>query len=280
MLTILRVAALLLVPVLCAACLTEAGLADADSAAPGKDPATAPATDTNAVSGDAAADGGRTADAPGQPLHDAAAGPVDGAAGRPAGPADGVSAPDARGGDAAAPDGTEGDADATPRDADVGAEQDATVAPTPDAAVVDAGSVEDAADSTVGLPDTSDLEDSVADADAADSTGTGDAAPWLDTDDGDVAPAICAPVAPTVCPKPAPTFADVYPIFQEHCAVCHGTTPGGPWPLETYAHVAAWKNEVRTELLDCTMPPAESTTNFTDSERMQILTWIFCGALK
>src|SRR5690349_12740614 len=48
------------------------------------------------------------------------------------------------------------------------------------------------------------------------------------------------PVVPahTACPSPAPRYPDVTPIFDRRCVVCHSGSPGGPWSLADYGHVA------------------------------------------
>lgn len=95
----------------------------------------------------------------------------------------------------------------------------------------------------------------------------------------DAAPAVaCSVQAPTECPAPAPRYSDVAPIFKARCAVCHGASWTGQWPLDTYRHVVDWEDSIRAHLLACTMPPADSGVPMTDAERMQILNWIRCDA--
>jgi hypothetical protein len=90
--------------------------------------------------------------------------------------------------------------------------------------------------------------------------------------------AVCTVAAPTSCPAPKPHYADVAPIFKEHCVVCHnGATEDGPWPLTEYEHVADWYDAIRGELLNCTMPPVDSGMTMSDDDRLAILTWIRCG---
>lgn len=86
----------------------------------------------------------------------------------------------------------------------------------------------------------------------------------------------CNPQRVTECPSPAPVYADVAPIFQRVCANCH-STPGGPWPLDEYSHIADWQDVIRDELLTCAMPPADSAVPLPDADRQLILTWIRCG---
>lgn len=86
----------------------------------------------------------------------------------------------------------------------------------------------------------------------------------------------CSVLAPTECPTPMPRYADVAPIFKARCAVCHGASWTGQWPLDTYRHVVDWEDSIRAHLLECTMPPLDSGVPMTNAERMQILDWIRC----
>ncbi len=95
--------------------------------------------------------------------------------------------------------------------------------------------------------------------------------------EGHAEQAVCAPTAPTECPDPAPHYPDVAPIFERRCASCHNNVPGQQWPLNTYGHVADWASFIRDELLQCSMPPADSGVNMTPEERDQILVWVRCG---
>jgi uncharacterized membrane protein len=87
----------------------------------------------------------------------------------------------------------------------------------------------------------------------------------------------CVPVtAPTDCPAPTPHYADVQPLLQQRCVICHSEAPGGPWPLTDYEHVADWGDAIRSDLLDCTMPPPDAGP-MPDEEKLAILGWIRCG---
>lgn len=166
---------------------------------------------------------------------------------------------------------------------DVGGDAAGGAADAPEVAI-DTGPAGGGADGGGPVDAGSDLDGlgvDAADGADADTSGAPDTADAADgAGEADTGGEVCAPVAPTVCPDPQPTFADVQPVFLTHCAVCHDAAPGGPWPLESYWHIAAWKTEIRTELLDCVMPPEESETGFTEADRALILTWIFCGAPK
>lgn len=88
----------------------------------------------------------------------------------------------------------------------------------------------------------------------------------------------CLAEAPTACPSPAPTYAaDIAPIFQAQCVTCHSGLSADAWPLTTRSHIADWQNEVRAELLSCSMPPPNSGSTLTDRERQTILEWLRCG---
>ncbi len=88
----------------------------------------------------------------------------------------------------------------------------------------------------------------------------------------------CGVTAATACPTPAPRYADVQPIIEQRCVVCHsGNTP--QWPLTTYKNVADWYDEVRFFVESCAMPPPAANIPITPEERNAILTWIRCGHL-
>jgi uncharacterized membrane protein len=99
--------------------------------------------------------------------------------------------------------------------------------------------------------------------------------------DGGAPPAnggACDVVPPTSCPSPAPKFADVQPIFLNQCGMCHGKDWTGQWPLDNYEHVADWRDEIRSELVSCAMPPADGGVTISLADRTKILQWIRCGA--
>lgn len=89
----------------------------------------------------------------------------------------------------------------------------------------------------------------------------------------------CDTTLVTECPSPAPTYTEVQQLFDTHCNICHGTN-GTEWPLENYDDISAWQIDIRGELLDCSMPPADAGTHMTLAEKQQILTWIRCGLPK
>jgi hypothetical protein len=87
----------------------------------------------------------------------------------------------------------------------------------------------------------------------------------------------CTVEAPTACPEPATTYSDVAPVFQSRCVSCHYGVANGPWPLTRYDDVADWRDAIRDDVLDCSMPPPGSGITMDDSERLAILNWARCG---
>lgn len=89
----------------------------------------------------------------------------------------------------------------------------------------------------------------------------------------------CAVVVPVACPESPPRYADVAPILAARCGSCHVESSDGsePWPLDTYDNVAEWAGLIRQDVLDCTMPPADSSVRMTANEAWTIVTWIACG---
>jgi hypothetical protein len=88
----------------------------------------------------------------------------------------------------------------------------------------------------------------------------------------------CTIEAPTDCTDPTLRWADISPIIQLRCSVCHNTqVVGSQWPLMQYSHVADWSDLVRSMLADCSMPPPDAGVPMSDEERLKILTWIRCG---
>lgn len=104
----------------------------------------------------------------------------------------------------------------------------------------------------------------------------GNSTTLLDGDREAGRPVPCSTRAPTSCPEPAPRYADVMPIFASRCVVCHFGEPNGPWPLDNYRHIADWQDEIRSNLLACSMPPRDSGIALTDEESAMILGWLRC----
>lgn len=153
-----------------------------------------------------------------------------------------------------------GEPDAAAADARVSGDTDANIdaSPTSDAgldAAADASKPLDATSDGALVPEAAVAEDAAVDA----------------------APFVCAVRAPTSCPEPAPRYADVEPVFAERCVICHAGNWNGPWPLNSYQHVADWEDTIRSNVLDCTMPPLDAGVPITTEERTLILTWLRCG---
>jgi uncharacterized membrane protein len=89
----------------------------------------------------------------------------------------------------------------------------------------------------------------------------------------------CLVEAPTQCPDSPPRYRDVAPIVAARCGSCHVATPdgSGPWPLDNYEDVAEWAGLIRQDVLNCSMPPADSDVRMTQNEALAIVTWIACG---
>lgn len=91
----------------------------------------------------------------------------------------------------------------------------------------------------------------------------------------DAAPA-CAWMRPPPAPLRRRASGDVVPILQRRCLSCHDGA-GEQWPLTTYGHVSDWRNEIRSELIGCTMPPPDAGAPLPEAESLALLTWIRCG---
>jgi len=87
----------------------------------------------------------------------------------------------------------------------------------------------------------------------------------------------CTAVAPTACPDPAPSYAQVAAVIEQRCAVCHSPMWTGPWPLDNYQHVADWQDDIRSNLVNCTMPPPDAESPLPEAESALILAWLRCG---
>jgi len=94
------------------------------------------------------------------------------------------------------------------------------------------------------------------------------------------AAASCPPPASTVCVQPAPSFAaDIAPILDRSCNGCHTVdNPDGVWPLNSWADVAAWSNLIIPDLVQCRMPPPDSTTPFPEADRQLFFAWLACNS--
>jgi hypothetical protein len=151
-----------------------------------------------------------------------------------------------------------------PRDAAGDAKPDAADLPGRDAETapeLDAGAA-------VGLDATVQRDAEIDGSTAARDAGGSDAA---------ALPFVCNVPAPASCPTPPPRYPAIAAIIKQRCEGCHSPLWTGPWPLDSYGHVADWQDTIQVNLLDCTMPPPEAGVPITVDERVQILTWIRCG---
>lgn len=113
--------------------------------------------------------------------------------------------------------------------------------------------------------------------DAGPDGGPGDASTPDDTDTGAI-PLECDTVAPTECNDPGISYADdIAPILAARCIPCHDGS-AEQWPLTSYTHVVDWRPDIRTRMLDCSMPPPDAGIPITLAERQRILDWIRCDA--
>ena len=92
----------------------------------------------------------------------------------------------------------------------------------------------------------------------------------------DAGPFVCTVTAPTSCSDPSLRYADVKPIFEERCVLCHDGSNDN-WPLTSYQHAADWFDLIPPEVVNCTMPPPEEGIPMTDEERDRLLQWYRCG---
>src|SRR5690606_10922138 len=58
-------------------------------------------------------------------------------------------------------------------------------------------------------------------------------------------------------PKPLPelTYADVAPLFAQHCANCHKPGTAAPFTLQSYDDIAAQAEMIAEVITDQRMPP-------------------------
>jgi len=97
--------------------------------------------------------------------------------------------------------------------------------------------------------------------------------------DATVVAFVCDVQNVTSCPTPPVKYGDVKPIFDRHCNTCHSSQWTGPWPLTEYEDVSDWQDDIRTDVLNCSMPMADGgvPVTITNEERQKILSFIVCG---
>jgi hypothetical protein len=105
---------------------------------------------------------------------------------------------------------------------------------------------------------------------------SGNPPPTFPTPDGGTY--VCDVKAPTACENPSLRYADVKPIFEEHCVTCHFGAWNGPWPMNDYQHVYDWKDDIRGDVVSCAMPPYDGGVPMPMEQRQTLLMWIRCDA--
>jgi mono/diheme cytochrome c family protein len=69
--------------------------------------------------------------------------------------------------------------------------------------------------------------------------------------------------ASAASPERAVTFtADVMPILQQNCQVCHQAGGIGPMSLMTYQEVRRWSSRIKQQVVERNMPPYQYDTDF------------------
>lgn len=87
----------------------------------------------------------------------------------------------------------------------------------------------------------------------------------------------CKTDLPGTCPPVPPTWADVEPIVDRSCALCH--VNGGQvsrLPLDSYDAVFALRRASAAQVHACAMP--RDGVVLSDDDRRTLLTWFLCNA--
>jgi hypothetical protein len=93
--------------------------------------------------------------------------------------------------------------------------------------------------------------------------------------------------AQTGQPDKKVTYADVQPIFREHCMACHRPGEIAPMSLLTYEETRPWARSIRKEVKRRSMPPwhadrqhseFRNDVSLTDEEVQRIIHWVDSGA--
>ena len=58
---------------------------------------------------------------------------------------------------------------------------------------------------------------------------------------------------------------------------CHSDSVGSNWPLTTYDDVAGWADVIASDVVTCTMPPADGGVPITEHDRITLVNWFVCG---
>lgn len=81
-------------------------------------------------------------------------------------------------------------------------------------------------------------------------------------------------------------FADIKPLLDNKCGLCHVEGGVGPMPLETYDQVAAWAPQIQAEIASGRMPPWYAAPgcneylgnrSLTDDQKSAVLDWVTNG---
>jgi hypothetical protein len=71
-------------------------------------------------------------------------------------------------------------------------------------------------------------------------------------------------------------YGTIKPIIDRACVPCHfdSDAPDASWPLTTYDDVREWDDQIRIDVLNCSMPPRDAGVTMTDNERARVVNWI------
>ncbi|MDB4987432.1 MAG: hypothetical protein JWN04_2610 [Myxococcaceae bacterium] len=110
---------------------------------------------------------------------------------------------------------------------------------------------------------------------AADASSVGAA---LDATTPLMPDALCPPLDQGCVTMPASYKSVIEPLVESRCGGCHKHGVGDPWPLNTRRSLDSWAEAVQLTLQNCSMPPADAGTSITVQERLELWTWLSCGA--
>jgi hypothetical protein len=89
----------------------------------------------------------------------------------------------------------------------------------------------------------------------------------------------CDPLDAGTCDTDGPTYeANIQPILARSCLpACHDGSPDAAWPLTDFDDITAWTTYIQSDMINCTMPPADAGLSITTAERTAIVHWLGCG---
>jgi len=81
------------------------------------------------------------------------------------------------------------------------------------------------------------------------------------------------------CPATPPSWAQVKPILEQHCVVCHTANGSEPQrPFDTYAQIRGEWGHLLNSVYTCTMPqPSDTFDQMTPDERVLFETYFECA---